>query len=77
MVKTVPVRSGTGAVFKALKTPFNKHNLNNTKTQAEMIELFIELTDQLFWEGYAEWLAGENPALFQSEFKDFLNNYNK
>ncbi len=41
-----------------------------------MIELFIELTDQLFWEGYAEWLAGENPALFQSEFKDFLNNYN-
>jgi len=41
-----------------------------------MIELFIELTDQLFWEGYAEWLAKENPALFQSEFKDFLNNYN-
>jgi len=42
-----------------------------------MIELFIELTDQLFWEGYAQWLAGENPSLFQSEFKDFLNNYNK
>lgn len=42
-----------------------------------MIDLFIELTDQLFWEGYAEQLAKENPALFQSEFKDFLNNYNK
>lgn len=44
---------------------------NNIKTQAEMIELFIELTDQLFWEGYVEQLAKENPALFQSEFKDF------
>ena len=77
MVKTVPVPNCTGAVFKALKTPFNKPNLNNIKTQAEMIELFIELTNQLFWEGYAEWLAKENPALFQSEFKDFLNNYNK
>lgn len=42
-----------------------------------MIELFIELTNQLFWEGYAEQLAGENPALFQLEFKDFLDNYSK
>lgn len=73
----MPVPNCTGAVLRP--SGFLLRNLiqNNSKTKAEMIELFIELTDQLFWEGYAEWLAGENPALFQSEFKDFLNNYNK
>jgi hypothetical protein len=42
-----------------------------------MLELFIELTDQIFWEGYAQQLAAESPALFQLEFKDFLDNYSK
>lgn len=41
-----------------------------------MLELFIELTDQIFWDGYAQQLAGENPVIFQLEFKDFLDNYN-
>lgn len=41
-----------------------------------MIELFIELTDQIFWEGYAEQLAGENPAIFQQELNEFMNSYN-
>lgn len=41
-----------------------------------MYELFIELINQIFWEGYAEQLAIENPAMFQTEFNDFLNNYN-
>lgn len=41
-----------------------------------MIELFIELTDQIFWEGYAEQLAGENPAVFQQELNEFMNSYN-
>jgi hypothetical protein len=40
-----------------------------------MYELFIELTDQLFYEGYAEQLAQENPEMFQIEFNEFLNNY--
>jgi hypothetical protein len=40
-----------------------------------MYEQFIELTDQLFWEGYAEQLAKGNPARFQMEFNDFLNIY--
>ncbi|WP_279634725.1 hypothetical protein [Pedobacter jejuensis] len=40
-----------------------------------MYELFIELTDQLFWVGYAEDLAISNPAVFNSEFNDFLNSY--
>jgi hypothetical protein len=41
-----------------------------------MYELFIELTNQLFWEGYAEQLATENPRIFKVEYQDFLNNYN-
>lgn len=41
-----------------------------------MYELFIELLDQLFWEGYAEQLAQDNPAVFQMELAEFINNYN-
>lgn len=41
-----------------------------------MTELFIELTDQIFWEGYAEQLAGENPANFQQGLNGFMNSYN-
>ncbi len=41
-----------------------------------MIELFIELTDQIFWEGYAEQLAGENSAVFQQGLNEFMNSYN-
>jgi hypothetical protein len=40
-----------------------------------MYDLFIELTDQLFWKGYAERLAKDNPAAFQFEYNDFLNTY--
>jgi hypothetical protein len=41
-----------------------------------MLELFIELTNQIFWEGYAQQLANENLAVFNSELNDFINNYN-
>jgi hypothetical protein len=41
-----------------------------------MIEIFIELTNQIFWEGYAEQLAQENPAAFQMELAEFSNFYN-
>jgi hypothetical protein len=41
-----------------------------------MLEIFIELTDQIFWKGYAKQLAKENPAVFQLEFNEFLNTYN-
>ncbi|MHB8205927.1 hypothetical protein [Mucilaginibacter sp.] len=41
-----------------------------------MIELFIELTNQIFWEGYADQLAKDNPAVFQMELADFMNCYN-
>ena len=40
-----------------------------------MYELFVALIDQLFYEGYAEQLAKENPQAFQFEFNEFLNNY--
>ncbi|WP_262892802.1 hypothetical protein [Mucilaginibacter pankratovii] len=41
-----------------------------------MYQLFIELTNQIFWEGYAEQLAKENPAGFQMELAQFTNDYN-
>ena len=40
-----------------------------------MIELFIELTNQIFWEGYAEQLAIDNPAVFQMELAEFSDCY--
>ena len=45
------------------------------KTGIKMYEQFIELTNQIFWEGYAELLAKENPVRFQFEFIEFLNAY--
>lgn len=41
-----------------------------------MLEIFIELTNQIYWEGYAEQLAKENPAAFQMELAEFMNSYN-
>ena len=40
-----------------------------------MLEQFIELTDQIFWEGYAEQLANDDPVRFQIELNEFLNTY--
>lgn len=36
-----------------------------------MYEQFIEYTDQIFWEGYAEQLAKEDPQRFRLEYMDF------
>ena len=41
-----------------------------------MLELFIELTNQIFWDGYAQQLAKENPAVFNMELAEFTNLYN-
>lgn len=38
-----------------------------------MYELFIELTNQLFWDGYAQQLAKENPERFKFEYEDFIS----
>jgi len=42
-----------------------------------MLELFIEMTNQVFWEGYAQQLSIENPAVFKFRFKQFLDSYNQ
>jgi hypothetical protein len=41
-----------------------------------ILEIFIELTNQIFWEGYAEQLAKDNPAAFQMELTEFMKAYN-
>lgn len=40
-----------------------------------MYEVFIEQLDAIYWQGYAEQLAEENPQAFSFELKQFLNNY--
>lgn len=65
----------TGGILK----PYQKAKASLMITAIKrdtMIELFTELTDQIFWEGYAEQLAGENPAIFQQELNEFMNSYN-
>jgi hypothetical protein len=42
-----------------------------------MLELFIELTNQIFWDGYAEQLSTENPAVFKFRFNEFVKAYNE
>lgn len=41
-----------------------------------MLELFIELTDQIFWDGYAQQLAIESPKNFQQELNEFMDSHN-
>ena len=41
-----------------------------------ILEIFIELTNQIFWEGYAEQLAKDKPFQFQMELAEFINCYN-
>ncbi|WP_184544266.1 hypothetical protein [Mucilaginibacter sp. FT3.2] len=40
-----------------------------------MLELFIEMTNQVFWEGYAQQLSTENPELYKFRFKQFNDSY--
>lgn len=40
-----------------------------------MIEDFIAFMDAIFYEGYAERLAAENPEHFKIELNQYLENY--
>ena len=40
-----------------------------------MIEVFIEVTDQIYWEGYAAHLSEQEPERFLIEFNEFLKHY--
>lgn len=42
-----------------------------------MLELFVEMTNQVFWEGYAQQLSIENPAVFRFRFKQFIDSYDQ
>nr|WP_283770000.1 hypothetical protein [Mucilaginibacter sp. Bleaf8] len=39
-----------------------------------IITLFIELTNQIFWEGYAEQLSASDPKKFKRELADFTDS---
>lgn len=45
------------------------------KTGIKMYEQFIELTNQIYSEGYAEQLAKDDLEKFQMELNDFFNTY--
>ena len=40
-----------------------------------MIDLFIEITDSIFYTGYTEQMASENPEWFSFEYNQFVENY--
>ena len=41
-----------------------------------MNEVFTEWLDQIYWEGYADRLAIENPQDYKAQYNEFLNNHN-
>ena len=40
-----------------------------------MIEAFVDFVDGIYWQGYAEKLAEEDPEKFNFELNDFFENY--
>lgn len=46
----------------------------NKKLQ-HLIEIFYEFLNSIYWDGYAEDLAGTNPEKFNFELNEFLNNH--
>lgn len=40
-----------------------------------MVEAFSDLMDSLYWEGYAEQLAEDNPQAYTFELENFLKAY--
>ena len=45
-----------------------------TRTQS-IIDVFTDMLDSLFYNGYAIKLAEESPELYQFELNSFLDNY--
>ena len=54
----------------------NQKGADLKETAAPKYEEFIEFLNQIYWEGYAEQLAKENPVAFQMEYNEFFNAYN-
>ena len=40
-----------------------------------MIEAFVDMVDGIYFIGYAEQMANEDPEKFQFELDEFLSNY--
>lgn len=40
-----------------------------------MFDAFINHLDSIFWDGYAEQLANDNPELYNFEYDQFFNYY--
>lgn len=40
-----------------------------------MYDAFIDCLNSLYWDGYAEQLAQDNPTLFTAEMNNFFNNF--
>lgn len=40
-----------------------------------LIEVFVDLIDAIYYPGYAEKLAVDDPQKFNFEFNEFLNQY--
>lgn len=40
-----------------------------------MIDAFIDFVNAIYWDGYAEQLAENDPAKYTFELNEFLNNY--
>jgi hypothetical protein len=49
--------------------------LQKRKEAKKMLDAFIDHMDGLFWEGYSENLAKENPFIFNAELNLFLDTY--
>lgn len=48
---------------------------NTSAIETGKYEAFREFLNQIYWDGYAEQLASENPTGFQSEYAGFTTNY--
>jgi hypothetical protein len=42
-----------------------------------MLDLFIDVTNKVFWEGYANQLSIDNPDMFCERFKQFTEWYGR
>ena len=42
---------------------------------ANLPEIFVEHLESLYWEGFAQQLAAENPEAYTFEYQQFCNNY--
>jgi len=41
-----------------------------------MFDAFIDHLENIYWKGYAEQLASDNPELYNFEYDQFFANYN-